>query len=191
MQDGLDDGWTEDDYALEDIPEEEWLSEMPQEFWQDEECAAAAHEAMDSKSVFTASAVKLRGLVKARGFFPVSKGKGRGKGKRSKGRGRGKGKSAGADAATALATAKSTRNPSCRRRRSRSAKRLANAACVARLAIRKEIQSAQVLREAKATTRRSWAMKPTRTKKQRTRRRYFGEGAGESAGARARAQQEQ
>ena len=57
---------------------------------------------MDHKNVFTASSVKLRGLMKARGFFPV-KGKGRGgKGKKSKGGGRGK---KGADSATVLATA--------------------------------------------------------------------------------------
>ena len=110
MQEGVDDGWTDEDYALEDIPEEDLLGEMPQEFWQDEDCAAAAHEVMDSKSVFTTSAVKLRGLVKARGFFPVNKGKGKGKGKRSKGRGRGKG-NRGADAATVLAMAKKHAKP--------------------------------------------------------------------------------
>ena len=102
MQEGVgEDGWNEEDYALEDIPEEELLNDLPQEFWQDEECVAAALEALDTKNVFTASSVKLRGLMKARGFFPT-KGKGKGKGgNKSKGRGK-----KGADPATVLAMAK-------------------------------------------------------------------------------------
>jgi len=33
MQEGVDDGWTEEDYGLEDIPEEELLNDLPPEFW--------------------------------------------------------------------------------------------------------------------------------------------------------------
>ena len=72
-----DDDW-ESKYYLADIPEEELLEEVPAEFWQDEECATAAAQALDTRSVYTASAVKLRGLMNARGFLPVSrKGKAR------------------------------------------------------------------------------------------------------------------